>query len=66
MEKTLKIKGMHCKSCEILLSDILSEINGISKISIDYKSGILRFTYTTESLLTEVKKAIEEQGYIVA
>ena len=66
MEKILKVKGMHCKSCEILLSDVLSEISGISKISIDHKSGMLRFTYTNESLLTEVKKVIEEQGYTVA
>ncbi len=66
MEKTLKVSGMHCKSCELLLADVLSEIKGISKISIDHKSGSVEFDYDNENVLPSVKKAIETEGYKVS
>ena len=66
MEKTLDVGGMHCKSCEMLLSDIISEINGVEKASADSKKGIVVVRCKDESVLGEVKKAIEKEGYRVA
>ncbi len=63
MEKVLNVTGMHCKSCELLLIDILSELPGISNISIDHKKGTVRFVYTDENVISQVKKAILAEGY---
>lgn len=65
MEKIIKVNGMHCKSCEMLLSDSISEINGIEKVSADSKKGEIKVTYKSETILTEVKKTIEKEGYRV-
>lgn len=32
MEKTIKVSGMHCKSCEMLLTDSISEIKGVENV----------------------------------
>ena len=66
MEKTLKVSGMHCRSCELLLTDVLSEITGISKVSIDQKAGTVKFSYDSEGSLLQAKKAIEAEGYNVS
>ena len=65
MEKIFKVTGMHCKSCEILLMDVLSEIKAVSQIAIDHKSGTVKFSYDNEAVLPDVKKAIEAEGYKV-
>ncbi len=66
MEKTIKVTGMHCKSCEVLLSEVLSEIAGVSKISVDHKFGIVKLAYSNEKTLIEAKKVIELHGYKVS
>lgn len=63
MEKLLNVTGMHCKSCELLLIDILSEMPGVSNVSIDHKKGTVRFGYTDENIIAQVKKAIQSEGY---
>ncbi len=64
MEKVIKVRGMHCKSCEILLSDVLSDIDGVSVISADHKKGaiIIRPNGVGES---KIRAAIEKEGYKV-
>lgn len=65
MDKLLKVKGMHCKSCEILLKDSLSEIKGVSNINVDAKKGEVKVTLENDSLLNEVKKVVQKEGYTV-
>ena len=65
MEKIIKVKGMHCKSCEMLLTDSISEIKGIEKVSADSKKGEVVVNYSNESLINEIKKTIEKEGYKV-
>lgn len=65
MEKTIKVEGMHCKSCEMLLSDSIGEIEGIQKVSADSKKGIVNIEYTQEKAVEETKKAITKEGYRV-
>lgn len=65
MEKTIKVSGMHCKSCEILLEDSISEINGAKVLSADHKSGTIKIVLEKESLMQDVKKAVEKEGYKV-
>lgn len=62
MEK-LKIKGMHCPSCEMLIKDILED-EGIEVLTIDHKTGDLEIQ--SENLdIEEVKKLLNEEGYEV-
>jgi copper chaperone CopZ len=65
MEKTLKVSGMHCRSCEMLLTDSISEITGVEKVSADFKKGTVTVSMKDERMLEEVKKAIEKEGYKV-
>ncbi len=65
MEKTLKVTGMHCRSCEILLSDVISEIQGVSKVAVDHKKSTVAIQYDGESVVGLAVKAIEKEGYKV-
>ena len=65
MEKTIKISGMHCRSCEILLEDSISEIKGAKVLGADYKKGEIRVSLENESLLNQIKKIVEKEGYKV-
>ncbi|MFH1785591.1 MAG: heavy metal-associated domain-containing protein [Candidatus Micrarchaeota archaeon] len=65
MEQKLKVNGMHCKSCEMLLTDVLSEIDGVSNVEVSEKNGSVKFTCANESVETEVRKAIANEGYVV-
>lgn len=65
MKKTLKIKGMHCKSCEILLSESIEEA-GVKVLSSNYEKGEIIVELPTESKISEIKKAVEKEGYSLA
>ena len=36
-KKILPIKGMHCRSCEILVAEALKEVPGVKNVHIKYK-----------------------------
>ena len=65
MEKTIKVSGMHCRSCEILLEDSISEIKGAKVLSADHKKGEIRVSLEDESLMSQIKKIVEKEGYKV-
>ncbi len=66
MEKIkLKLSGMHCKSCEMLIRDILED-EGIEVLNISEKSGILEFNYDDKKQdLIKIKKLLLENNYKV-
>lgn len=60
------IRGMHCKSCEILIEDNLKDIKGIKKCEVNHVSGVARIWYehgTEEPSRGQIYKAIEDAGY---
>lgn len=61
----LKVQGMHCKSCETLLTDELQDA-GAKDIKISFSKGTVAATID-EKTLTEakVRKIIEKEGYKV-
>lgn len=65
MKKTIKIKGMHCNSCEILLKEAIEE-NGTSVISTNYQKGEIVVDMKNENELSAIKKAVEKEGYTIA
>lgn len=64
MKKTLKIDGMHCHSCEVLLSDVIEE-TGARVLSANQVKGEIVIDVSEEQLMPEIKKAVEKEGYRV-
>jgi copper chaperone CopZ len=62
----LKIKGMHCKSCVILVKEALTDVKGVKEASVDLQknNAIVEFD---EKLVKEKQlvDAIEKERYKV-
>ncbi len=65
MKIDLKIKGMHCQSCEMLIADALKEID-VEKSEIDSNKGTATIEFDENKInLKKIKKVITEEGYKV-
>ncbi|KKP40031.1 MAG: heavy metal transport/detoxification protein [Candidatus Peregrinibacteria bacterium GW2011_GWF2_33_10] len=66
MQKTtIPIKGMHCKSCEILIEDSLKEISGVSKVFVSLKRKEAEIHSNRVLKSEEISHKVEEAGYEV-
>ncbi len=65
MEKlTLKVTGMDCHSCEMVIGDALKDI-GV-KAKVDHKTGKAEVEFDpVKTNLAAIKAAIEKEGYKV-
>jgi len=65
MQKTtLKIFGMHCKSCVALIEEVLKEEKGIKSVKVDLATEKARLEFDpVEISITKIQKIIEELGY---
>ncbi len=62
---TLKITGMHCKSCEMLLTDALKEA-GVNSAKVASKTGTAVIEFDEKKINREkIKTVIEAEGYKV-
>ncbi len=57
------VKGMHCSSCEQLIKAELSELKGISDITVDSKQGIAKMSLSNGLQSADIIKAISAAGY---
>ena len=66
MNKTLvSIKGMHCRSCEILIEEKLNELPEIKSVQVNYKKKQASI-YSPHPLdMAKISAAIKEAGYEV-
>ncbi|MFH0955710.1 MAG: sulfite exporter TauE/SafE family protein [Candidatus Falkowbacteria bacterium] len=63
---TVPIKGMHCKSCEILVEDQLKEVRGINKVLVNRRRDIAEIYYDKEKPeLEKITEAVIKAGYSV-
>jgi uncharacterized protein len=60
----LEIKGMHCRSCEILLERSISAVEGIKKVRVNHKQGIADIEYS-ELNKSAVEQAVTDAGYSI-
>ena len=65
METTLKVSGMHCTACKMLIEDAISEIKGAQAVSVDHTTGAVRVTYDSNETLEKIKTAIKGEGFSV-
>lgn len=64
MKQKIRVKGMHCKSCETLIADSLEEM-GV-KAKADHKKGEVEVTYDESKVsINSIKTAIAKEGYKV-
>ncbi|MDO8592747.1 MAG: sulfite exporter TauE/SafE family protein [bacterium] len=60
----IPIKGMHCKSCEILVEEQLREVKGVKKAVVNHRRDLAEIYYHGHSPnLQEINQAIEKAGY---
>ena len=61
----LKIKGMHCKSCEAVIKMVLEDLS-INECTSDYIKGTATITFDeSKTSLEQIKSAIKKEGYEV-
>ncbi len=61
---TVPIKGMHCKSCEILIESNLKKIPGVNKVGVSHKTGQADIFFSESLPASElIKRAIKDAGY---
>jgi len=61
VKTTLKIKGMHCESCKLLIEDICKETKGVKSCTVDFKSGTAVVEHDGADIKL-IKKEIEKVG----
>jgi len=62
----LNVEGMHCPSCEILISDELKELDGVKNAKVNHKSGITEVEFDSSKTTKEqIIETIKKEGYKV-
>jgi sulfite exporter TauE/SafE/copper chaperone CopZ/plastocyanin len=66
MKKKYNIKGMHCRSCEMLLEKNISRIDGVKNVEVSYKKGIAEVEFARGAPNDiAIAKAVQEAGYLL-
>ena len=67
MNKTVvPIKGMHCRSCELLIEDEIKSIPGVKKVDVSHKKACAEVYYKDPELKVEdLDRAVQNAGYSV-
>lgn len=60
---TLDIKGMHCRSCEILIEREIKSIAGVTSVYVSHKSGVAAVSCEGELDERQVQAALQKHGY---
>lgn len=64
--KEINVKGMHCKSCIMLIEDSVSELKGVSSVKADLSKNKVTVNYDDRKVSeNDISKAIESEGYKV-
>lgn len=66
MQKNIPIRGMHCRSCELLLEDALGAIQGVTKVKVDFRKGRATLECGADiPCQNEIVHAVKTAGYDV-
>lgn len=61
----VKIEGMYCSSCEILIERKFKKIGGVQDVKVSHNTGIAEITYTKKPSIEELQEAIKDTKYTV-
>ena len=59
---TIHISGTHCASCKALLEEVIRELPGVKKASVDFKSGKTVIEHEGELDRKTLKAEVESLG----
>ena len=63
---TIKTKGMHCSSCEMLVVDSLEELDGVMGATASHKEETVSVNYDDSKVeLAQIKSVIKSEGFEV-
>ena len=63
---TLNVKGMHCKSCEMLIKDALEEQEGVETAEVSHDKGTAIISFDEKKVSEDqLKSIIKDEGYDV-
>jgi copper chaperone len=66
MKAIIMVNGMHCKSCEMLITDVLMETAGVKNAKASCAKGSVEVEFDeTKVDAQKIKRIIKEQGYEV-
>ncbi|MBI5221432.1 MAG: cation transporter [Candidatus Magasanikbacteria bacterium] len=58
METKIKITGMHCPSCKMLIEDVASELSGVQSCTVDQSTGVGMIVHDESFDFAEFEKEI--------
>lgn len=62
-QTTVPIKGMHCKSCEIMIEEELKEIPGVTNVEVSHRTRKATIHHDSPLKQSEIVKAVKKAGY---
>ncbi|MFO0703616.1 MAG: sulfite exporter TauE/SafE family protein [Patescibacteria group bacterium] len=66
MKKTIiEISGMHCKSCELLLTDSLQKVKSVEYVIVNRKKGYAEVGHKDDFSLNDAHYSIKKAGYSI-
>mgnify|MGYP005849887265 CR=1 FL=1 len=61
---TIKVKGMHCPSCEMLIKDVIEEQDGVEKAELSREKGMVMISFDEKKVNeNQLKSIIKNEGY---
>lgn len=64
-KKIIPIRGMHCRSCELLIEEKLKTLPGVAAVEVSLRRHEAEVTYQGQLSSVRVEKAVAEAGYAV-
>lgn len=65
MKRTMMIEGMMCGHCEARVKKCLEALDGVESAEVSHEKGTAVVTLSAEVADEVLKKAVEEQDYVV-
>jgi sulfite exporter TauE/SafE/copper chaperone CopZ len=62
----LKIHGMHCASCEVLIERKFKRISGVEKVHVSHHNGKAELFCSSDPNIRELDSLVKEDGYRVS
>jgi copper chaperone CopZ len=60
----IKIKGMHCKSCSMLIGDTLKDVEGVKDVDVSLEKNAAKVSFDEKLVKPEkLLDAIKKEGY---
>ncbi|PIR08049.1 hypothetical protein COV53_05060 [Candidatus Gottesmanbacteria bacterium CG11_big_fil_rev_8_21_14_0_20_37_11] len=60
---TINIKGMHCRSCELLVEGELGNLKGVNEINVSQKKGVAEILHEEHLDYEQIRCLVEKAGY---